>query len=150
MKDKEKQIEQMAQVIRPILKNRVDIGFIPDLDKPIAEELIKQGYSKPPEDSVVLLRERYIQANKVYSDTTLKSWKKEELIEHIRILEHNWASAENQIDNQVKNFEKLLKQARNETAKEIYDYLQQTGVIKVAPDTIRMYFKEEFGVEIKE
>ena len=53
MNDKEKQIREMAQEIRPILTNRVDIVFIPDLDKPIAEELIKQGYCKVHEDSVV-------------------------------------------------------------------------------------------------
>ena len=35
-----------------------------------------------------------ILANRVYSDSTLKKWSKEDLIEQIRILEHNWASAE--------------------------------------------------------
>lgn len=53
---KEKMIEEMAKVIRPILEHRVDIGFIPDLDKPIAEELIKQDYRKIPEGAVVLSR----------------------------------------------------------------------------------------------
>ena len=37
----ERQIEEMTKVIRPILESRTDIVFIPDLDKPIAEELIK-------------------------------------------------------------------------------------------------------------
>lgn len=41
MKDKEKQITEMAKVVRSILESRTDITFIPDLDKPIAEELIK-------------------------------------------------------------------------------------------------------------
>ena len=59
MKDKEKQIEEMAKVIRPILENRTDIGFIPDLDKPITEELVKYYQPKLPEDSVVLSREEY-------------------------------------------------------------------------------------------
>lgn len=42
----EARIEEMEKVIRPILEERVDIGFIPDLAKPIAEELVKQGYHK--------------------------------------------------------------------------------------------------------
>ena len=56
---KGKMIEEMAKVIRPILEHRVDIGFIPDLDKPIAEELVKQGYHKIPEGSVPLTMEEY-------------------------------------------------------------------------------------------
>lgn len=47
-------IAEMAKDIRPILKNRVDIGFIPDLDKPIAKTLVKLGYRKVSEDSILL------------------------------------------------------------------------------------------------
>ncbi len=54
MTDKEKQIEEMAKRIRPVLENRTDIGYIPDLDKPIAEELSKYYQPKIPEGSVVL------------------------------------------------------------------------------------------------
>lgn len=39
---------------------------------------------------------------------------------------------------------------RKETAKEIFDYINQSGVINVAPDTIKMYFKEHFGIEVEE
>lgn len=46
----EEQTEEMAKDIRPILENRVDIGFIPDLDKPIAKTLVKQGYRKVNKD----------------------------------------------------------------------------------------------------
>lgn len=53
----EARIEEMAKVIRPILEERVDIGFIPDLDKPIAKELIKQDYCKIPEGSIVVNKE---------------------------------------------------------------------------------------------
>ena len=48
---KQEQIEEMAKVIRPILENRTDICFIPDLDKPIAEELLKHYQPKLPEDN---------------------------------------------------------------------------------------------------
>lgn len=40
------------------------------------------------------------------------------------------------------------KQARKETAKEILKYLIESGVINTAPQTIRMYFKENYGVEL--
>jgi hypothetical protein len=49
----------MAKVIRPILENRIDIGFIPDLDKPIAEEIYNAGYRKIPVGAVVLRRGEY-------------------------------------------------------------------------------------------
>lgn len=48
------QVEEMAKVIRPILENRTDIVFIPDLDKPIAKKLLKHYQPKIPEGSVVL------------------------------------------------------------------------------------------------
>ena len=46
MKDKE-----IIKKIRSILENRTDIGYIPDLDKPITEGLLK--------DSMVLSREEF-------------------------------------------------------------------------------------------
>lgn len=33
------------------------------------------------------------------------------------------------------------------TAQDIYNYLKQSGVLNVAPDTIKMFFKENYGVE---
>ena len=60
-----------------------------------------------------------ILANTVYSDATLKNWKKEDLIEHIRILEYNWESAEQSLNIQAKNCEMLLNKARKETAEKI-------------------------------
>lgn len=59
--DKKKQIEGISKVIRPILENRIDIGFIPDLDKPIAEEIYNAGYRKIPDGSVVLTKEKYME-----------------------------------------------------------------------------------------
>ena len=55
-----------------------------------------------------------ILANKVYSDSTLKKWKKEDLIEHIRILEHNWLCAEEFYNNSVKNSEKIFYEQKAE------------------------------------
>lgn len=55
-----------------------------------------------------------ILANTVYSDSTLKRWNKENLIELIRILENNWANAENSLNVQAKNCEMLLKEKQEE------------------------------------
>lgn len=126
-----------------------------------AKYLTDLGYRKIPENAVVLTNQRCILANKVYSDTTLKGWKKEELIEHIRILEHNWASAEKCIDNQVKNFKMLLKQAQKETAKEILNDLyynlqvSEQGKISKSNDYYNVdgWIKEiakEYGEEAEE
>lgn len=124
-----------------------------------AEEMIKLGYGKIPEGSVVLSMEKCIQANKVYSNATLKSWRKEDLIEHIRILEYNWASAEKCIDNQVKNFETLLKQARKETAEKIFSELYKKKIVSMdMRDNVEylvfmkdiLQLAKQFGVEIEE
>ena len=63
---KQEQIEEMAKAIRPILENRMDICFIPDLDKPIAEELLKHYQPKLPKDSVVLSKEEYEKIKSLY------------------------------------------------------------------------------------
>ena len=55
-----------------------------------------------------------ILANKVYSDSTLKKWTKEQLIEQIRILEHNWACAEESLANSVKNSDKIFYEQKAE------------------------------------
>lgn len=60
----EKQINESAKVIRPILKNRTDIKYITDLDRPIAEELLKHYQPKLPEDSVVLSADEFANLKK--------------------------------------------------------------------------------------
>lgn len=57
---------------------------------------------------------KYILANKVYTDATLKRWKKENLIEQIRILEHNWRCAEESLNNSVKNSDKIFAKQKAE------------------------------------
>ena len=41
----------------------------------------------------------------------------------------------------------LKTQSRKETAREILGYLVESGVINTAPETIKMYFKENYEVE---
>ena len=56
-----------------------------------------------------------ILAHKVLSDSTLKGWTKAELIEQIRILEYNWKNAEQTLDTQAQNCEKLLKEEQKKS-----------------------------------
>lgn len=42
------------------------------------------------------------------------------------------------------------KKGSKETAREILKWLVDTGMINIAPDTTKMYFKEQFGVEVEE
>ena len=39
-----------------------------------------------------------------------------------------------------------VKETVKETAREIFEYIVKSGVINVAPDTIKMFFKERYGV----
>lgn len=38
------------------------------------------------------------------------------------------------------------EEVRKETAREIFEYIVKSGVINVAPDTIKIFFKERYGV----
>lgn len=64
---------------------------------------------------------------KTYTDGTLKSMTKDQLIEHIRCLEHNWRVAEERIDNQYK----LLCKVNEETIVEKTDtYMCPAAIYK--------------------
>lgn len=71
-----------------------------------------------------------ILANRVYSDSTLKKWSKEDLIEQIRILEHNWACAEESLANSVKNSDKIFYEQKTE----IERLTEENGYIKANAD----------------
>ena len=55
-----------------------------------------------------------IGAYKVLSDTTLKGETKADLIERIRILEHNWSATEESLDNSAKNSDKIFYEQKAE------------------------------------
>ena len=128
MKDKEKQIEEMAKIVCNACRNN-EHCYCKKQPCEVAEKevnaLYEQGYRKIDKDSVVLSREKRILANKVYSFNTLMGWKKEDLIDHIRILEYNWSAAEKTLDNQAKNYKMLLDQARKETAEKILKFVAE-------------------------
>jgi len=160
----EKMIEEMAKVIRPILENRTDIGYIPDLDKPIAEALVEKYQPKIPEGAVVLTRE---EQNKILEAT---EYRLNQLRTRIAVKENDIGELESEIDD----LKTELKQARKETAREIlkeidkelyktsriyleavikdsknYDAMDKYGVMTIAHD-ILVKIAEQFGIEIKE
>lgn len=91
------------------------------LRKKIAAELLSLIESLQEEK----VKSKKILANRVYADSTLKSMTKAELIEHIRILEHNWSAAEETLANSVKNSEQIFYEQKEEIErleKEVADF----------------------------
>ena len=131
MKDKEKQIEEMAFDLTMIVQ--VDY-YGHTLFKETAESLVNQGYRKLPKDSVVLSREEY---EKQYDE----KW-------------DNYRDGENNAKVYYENIviPKLKEQSRKETAEKIYDFAKgffewdEEGFVW----ELTKYIKTELGVEIKE
>ena len=95
-------------------------------------------------------KRKYILANKVYTDSTLKKWSKEDLIEQIRILEHNWSCAERGLDIQAKNCEMLLKQAVKETAEKFAERLKEIADRKLELYKVRIVDIDDIDEILKE
>ena len=74
----------------------------------INEDLQKQVDELQKQVADLSAKRKRILANKVYSDATLKKWTKDDLIEQIRILEHNWAATEEALNNSATNSEKIF------------------------------------------
>ena len=95
-----------------------------------------------------------ILANKVYSDSTLKKWTKEDLIEQIRILEHNWSCAEESLANSVKNADKIFYEHKAEIerlTKERNKYIIELEDVESANDYANKFLHEakEKNAELK-
>lgn len=121
MEDNKQQIEEMAKLIRPILENRTDVGFIPDLDKPIAEELLKHYQPKLPEDSVVISKEEFWKLSDKFSKKELDDISQfrvnkavEEALEKILIeskqLVKKWLSRNDEKVGFIFDFEEFIKE----------------------------------------
>ena len=63
---------------------------------------------------------------------------KKQIIEHLKKIGQDAA-----VDLLLNLSSCLIKK----TAQDIYNYLKQSGVLNVSPDTIKMFFKENYGVE---
>lgn len=97
-------------------------------DHPYVEIEIPELSSKNVESkekmNSLMLNVKCILANKVYSTNTLNSWTKKDLIEHIRVLEHNWNSTLEAFNIQSENVEMILNQQRKELIKEFTETLK--------------------------
>lgn len=62
---------------------------------------------------------------KIYSDSTLKSMTKDELINIIRCLESNLGNAHERNDIQYENCKRLLSEERNKTLDEIVNQIDE-------------------------
>lgn len=133
------QIEEMAKVLCGITRACKDCKLNGNcLAYNSAEALYNTNYRKVPENAVVLTREEY-----------------EELKNESAAIAKDYQEMGQFYDEKCEELEKLIQekhkwteQARKETAKEILKWLVDTGVINTAPDTTKMYFKEQFGVEV--
>ena len=97
------------------------------------------------ENAELKAKRKKILANRVYSDATLKSWRKEDLIEQIRILEHNWAAAEESLNNSAKNSEKIFYEQKAEIER-LTMFLQTfETVLKEKEDLIEKGVEEEYA-----
>lgn len=53
-----------------------------------------------------------------------------------------------ELSEENNSLKETAKEIEKETAREIFEYIAKSGVINVAPDTIKMFFKERYGVEV--
>lgn len=68
---------------------------------------------------------KLIGAYRVLSDSTLKSFSKESLIDIIRILEHNWKCAEECCENQAKFLDRLVSSLPKEKSRGVSPALSE-------------------------
>lgn len=135
---KQEQIEEMAKAIKPILENRTDICFIPDLDKPIAKELLKHYQPKLPKDSVVLSKGAYeslsTKANVVNAIEIRKKTAEEILnavvgaIDNGTFFRKNFIFMMNNVygvEVQNANNDKTIEQANKKIVRQFYNKIQK-------------------------
>lgn len=95
-----------------------------DKDHPYVEIEIFDIGSEKVRMNNFFCRSKKILANKIYSTNTLNSWTKKELINHIRLLEHNWNSTLETFNIQSENVEMILNQQGKELIKEFTETLK--------------------------
>ena len=114
-------------------------------DKIIAEKLYNKLFS---EGSVVLSREEY--ENLGLAVETIQEYEcvngQPKLIKEKKLVKKLKTDFVDLLNQEIRELQ-IAQQARKETAKEILGYLIESGVINTAPETIKMYFKENYEVD---
>lgn len=68
----------------------------------------------------------------------------------VLLSKEEWQQIKNLLYYSKEELENNLQKALKETVREILKWLVDTGMINIAPDTTKMYFKEQFDVEVEE
>lgn len=118
--DKEREIEKLAELINNIVGTNLGqihgtkSGFGKDADvtttvdtKLVAQTIIEAGYHTNNNSTI-----------KTHSDNLLQHQTKTWFIDQIRLLEQSCKDYEWQINNQAKNYEKLLAKAKHRAVRE--------------------------------
>lgn len=140
--NKEKEIKELAKTIYEsgVALDGTDFAFGVSGDDhftKLAKKLIEAGY--------------YINDNstlKTYSDSVLMKQTKTWLIDQIRLLEQSCKDYEWQVNNQAKNYEKLLSKAKQQSVREFAERLKQAlfvncTIIRRRDDPIEEDMKSE-------
>ena len=96
------------------------------------EDLAKINEDLQKQVADLSAKRKRILANKVYADATLKKWTKADLIEQIRILEHNWAATEEALSNSATNSEQIFfeQKAEIEQLNSCIDHLNKNKILQ--------------------
>lgn len=164
MKDKEKQIEEMARTVCCFPNVRCFYETCKKCNQSSeckiykdCKELYEQGYRKIPKDSVVLSREEYEKKKKHLQDVLeLSNAQYEKVLEENKRLERllnliDDLPKENLLDVD-KAIETIKQKARKETAEKILKFLDDYCDCDSAylVEQAKEYVAKQFGVEIKE
>ena len=160
MSDKEmieemtKDLKDLADIVRNVLVDRTDIGYIPDLAFPVAKEVLKHYQSKLPKDSVVLSREEYERLLKIKEGMSVKEinyfsnlFKLQKELEQV---EKERDSAIDNCDRKSKETAEKYKIAMMLSIQEMHKYLEITEEQAKILYHHNAEIAKQFGVEIKE
>lgn len=144
MKDKEKQIEEMA---KDVYENVYLEGHFPkSTSKAIARFIMEQGYRKLPKDSVVLSREEYEKLTAPRVFISKKQLSEKELAEKLKNFNYGIIG----VDESSIEIIPTRAEIEKETAEKIIDLIKTFCPDKKFKEIITHIISERLGVEIKE
>jgi hypothetical protein len=153
MKDKEKQIEEMAKDLKQhIIKTIYGVRSSNEREK-CANYLVSKGWIKPNKDSVVLSREEFENLGLVVE--TIQEYEsvngQPKLVNEKKIVKKLKTNLTDLLNQELKELQ--IAQARKETAekilREVADCMQSSDLSRIMAYRIKELAKQ-FGVEIKE
>ena len=136
---KQEQIEEMVSIMTASNNPFVDVPV--EIMPKVAEALYNAGYRKLPKDSVVILREEYERLKRVENEKDRLYEIKLDL--ENQLIEKGWTEYE--------GCDEIEKRVSKETAKKIYTKIKDSFLMDSNNRyALKLWLKEQFGVEIKE